>query len=1371
NDQLWLLNSGTGEFGHVDFATQQFVPVTFCPGFVRGLAFWQNFAFVGLSKLRLKPFTGLALEERLTAAGQTPQCGLMVINLNTGQVIHWLRIEGVVEELFDVVVLPGVQRPQSLGFQSDEIERLVTFPGSQGVVVTKPTVKRPSVGGTAPRAIWDPSDAAVSNQPAITAPVPAAPESLSPPPPPADATEHPLGLAGSQSERSASTIHQARQRLNWHPETQTTDDEDAPLIWLASYPRSGSTLIRTILWHCFGLPSASLYPHDLGDNPELHEAVGHIEHPPGGTTQFPAGSLRLIKTHEYPIDQRPAIYVVRDGHAVAASFYQFYNQRLPLRTIIEGQHRFGTWAEHLKAWQPWERAQTLLLRYEDLIHDLDTLLPQLSQFLQRDRVASQFPPRNDLAQMGTPWVRPKTDWRAQFSTTDLATFERVNGDMMRWLAFPSSAEVGSESRLAKQEPLHLSVPSGHPQVSLVMTVYNTEAYLAEALDSLLAQTFTNWELILWDDGSTDESVAIAQSYAQPDSRIRFYQGYHRGRVPALIEAHALTQGDYVGWLDADDRLAPTALEETVAFLDAHPEYGMVYTHHIDMDAQGNPKSLGYRCQIPYRPHRLLLDLLTFHFRLMRQSVFDAAGRINPKITCAEDYDVCLRIEEVSRIYHLERPLYFYRINPQSISHHQQARQREASEWAVNQALERRGLAQTYALVSDEATGKVRIQRRPEVALPEAAKAQFEAGQILVRQGRLAEAITNYQAAIQLAPDYVAAHNQLGKAQQQLGDPDAAIATFQLLLAFNSKVPQAHCNLGAIWQLQGQPEAAIAAYQQAIALKPDFAIAHLNLANLLHSLGQSTAAADHYRAVIQANPQKWEAHYRLGHIAREQEDFQQAQQSFQQVVALRPYDGQMLNALAQLYEAQGDFGNALKCYQTLFTHQPEFRTIAALQISYIKRHCCDWQDDDTRLPALLKRIAAQVNQPTNSSLLPLSLSLFPASPALHRAVNEHYAAHIQQEVAALQTQCTFEHPTGPVENLRIGYLSPDFRHHPVGLLLQNLFQHHDRQQFTVYGYALKWVEDEVQAHIKAGCDEFVDLSQLATEAAARRIHADGIHILIDLAGYTTHCRPAILALRPAPIQCSFLGYPDTTGASWIDYLLTDDWIVPPDLAAHYSEEVIYLPHQFVASPDFASVRGPIPQRADQGLPDDAFIFCCFNNLRKIDPTVFAVWMRILQRVPEAVLWLSNGAELAKTNLKVAAQAQGIDPQRLVFASHQPFEQYLARHHCADLFLDTFTYNAGSTAVCALAAGLPLLTQPGPTNASRMGTSLCASAGLESLICDSDTAYEQTAVHLATHPDELATLRQTLQNRHNQPLFQPRDWIAQLEECYWKLWGKR
>lgn len=179
------------------------------------------------------------------------------------------------------------------------------------------------------------------------------------------------------------------------------------------------------------------------------------------------------------------------------------------------------------------------------------------------------------------------------------------------------------------------------------------------------------------------------------------------------------------------------------------------------------------------------------------------------------------------------------------------------------------------------------------------------------------------------------------------------------------------------------------------------------------------------------------------------------------------------------------------------------------------------------------------------------------------------------MADLQTRCAFEHPTGPVEKLRIGYLSPDFCDHPVGLLVQDLFQHHNRDQFTVYGYALRSVEDEVQARIQEGCDEFVDLSTLSTEAAARRIHADGIHILIDLAGYTTHCRPEILALRPASIQCSYLGYPDTTGAPWIDYLLTDEWVVPPELAAQCSEQVVYLPHQFVVSPELGNPSSPVP----------------------------------------------------------------------------------------------------------------------------------------------------------------------------------------------------
>ncbi|MEO1127592.1 MAG: TIGR03032 family protein, partial [Cyanobacteria bacterium J06639_16] len=511
-DKLWLLNSGTGEFGFVDLETQQFVPVTFCPGFVRGLAFWQNFAFVGLSKLRSRPFTGLALEERLTAAGHTPQCGLMVIDLNTGQVIHWLRIEGVVEELFDVVVLPGVRRPQSLGFQSDEIERLVTFPGSRGVVVTKPTVKRPSVGGTAPiagvpREIWEQSDAEGPSQPAIAPPVPTSAPDLS-------------------SLKFQRVFHLNADNLAAY------DDFTFPSLqqrW-PTQPQRGEL---------FGLSAA-------------------VE---GAMVAFAIAELLSDRTADLI-----SLYVA-----------------------------------------PAYRQQGIATR----------LLAYLEQELQQQncRQMNLTYTSTPLTAVGLEPLLHKLDWQVPVS---------VGQQSQTHKALPTPKPLAAISG-AKAPPPHPPATSGSPQVSLVMTVYNTDAYLAAALDSVLAQTFTDWELILWDDGSTDQSVEIAQTYAQRDARIRFQAAQHEGRIPALVKAHQLTQGEYVGWLDADDCLAPTALAETVTVLDAHAEYGMVYTNHIDMDPQGTPKGLGYRCQIPYRPHRLLIDMLTFHFRLLRQSVFAAVG--------------------------------------------------------------------------------------------------------------------------------------------------------------------------------------------------------------------------------------------------------------------------------------------------------------------------------------------------------------------------------------------------------------------------------------------------------------------------------------------------------------------------------------------------------------------------------------------------------------------------------------------------------------------------------------------------------------------------------------------------------------------------
>jgi hypothetical protein len=357
----------------------------------------------------------------------------------------------------------------------------------------------------------------------------------------------------------------------------------------------------------------------------------------------------------------------------------------------------------------------------------------------------------------------------------------------------------------------------------------------------LAQTFHDWELILWDDGSTDASVAIAQAYAGAEARVRFHPGPRRGRVHALCEAHALTRGEYVGWVDADDVLAPTALQETVEFLDRRLDVGMVYTDHVELDHRGLELGLGHRCRIPYSPRQLLVDLVTFHFRLLRQSVFAAIGGFNPEFACAEDYDLCLRVSEAVPIHHLERPLYSYRLNPQGISHQERDLQRRYSERAVNGALQRRGLAQSLRLQVDEVTGNFYLRRRDRFeppSLSHAARMQFQRGRCLARQGNRQAAVTCFHEALRLQPDYLAAWHGLGKALQELGQLEGAIAAYQHLLAINPEVAEAHCNLGAIWQLQGETERAIAAYRRASHLKPDLAPAQLNLAQLLESLGQA-----------------------------------------------------------------------------------------------------------------------------------------------------------------------------------------------------------------------------------------------------------------------------------------------------------------------------------------------------------------------------------------------------------------------------------------------------------------------------------------------------------------------------------------------------
>jgi uncharacterized protein (TIGR03032 family) len=947
-DRLWLLNSGSGELGCIDPANGAFQPLTFCPGFGRGLAFWDNWAIVGLSKLRARTFGGLVLEERLAAAGQQAQCGLVVIDLTSGAVAHWLRFEAVVEELFDVVVLPGVREPQLIGFQSEDIERLVTFPGSGGVVVTKPTVARPGLSpelpvAGLPRQLWDPAAAAV-------------PPPEDPPPPAPEAT-----------------------------------------------------------------------------------------------------------------------------------------------AALKFQRVFHLTPESLRPYEPFT-------------------FPSLQQ-----RWASQ-PQRGEL----------------------LGTSASLEGAMVAFA-------------------------------------------IAECLP--------------------DRSAELISLFVAPEHRRR---GVAR-RLVALLEQ----------------------------------------------------------------------------------------------------------------------------------------------------------------VVRQEGCTLIRPQPQPQAARQPVAddlRALFARARALQEQGDLPQASATYQAVLKRDPNLAAAHCNLGAIHQLQGDPEGAAGAYQAALATNPSFALAHLNLGRLRLRQQRWPEAEACLRHAVGLMPGSATAHLELATVQRLLGDTSAAIEACHAALARQPDHLEAWYSLGQLWMSRGEMANARHCFAQVLQRQSDHLAAHQNLGHVLEVTGEPEAALASYGRALELDPS-ATATFVQREHLRFSLADWHAYGQRTTELRQRIEVHLQNPEATPLLPLTLHTLPLPPALRTAVARRWGERKAASVQPLRPPGGFPPPPPPAPRLHLGYLSPDFRQHAVGTLVHQLFQHHDRSRFHITAYALVAADDSYTASIRQGCDAFVDLSALSPLQAAERIHADGVHILIDLAGYTTSSRPEILALQPAPLQIHYLGFPGSLGADFIPYLLADRRLIPPGQRQHYSEQVIELPHAFVGSQLEISSE-PI-DRQEFGLPDGAFVFCCFNRSDKIEPRVLSSWMRILEAVPGSVLWLKHTLPTIESRLRQKAKQQGIDPGRLVFAPHLPMERYLATYRLADLFLDTFLYNAGSTAVHALWAGLPLLTCPGNGYAARMGASLCAAAGLQSLICSDPAAYETRAIALATseRPSLEALRRTLLEERHTLPLFDCRRWVQSLERALEGVWNSR
>jgi predicted O-linked N-acetylglucosamine transferase (SPINDLY family) len=355
-------------------------------------------------------------------------------------------------------------------------------------------------------------------------------------------------------------------------------------------------------------------------------------------------------------------------------------------------------------------------------------------------------------------------------------------------------------------------------------------------------------------------------------------------------------------------------------------------------------------------------------------------------------------------------------------------------------------------------------------------------------------------------------------------------------------------------------------------------------------------------------------------------------------------------------------------------------------------------------------------------------------------------------------------------LRVGYLSADFHGHATAWLIAEMIEKHDRSRYSVYGYSLGPDDQSpTRRRLVNAFDRFVDLRSVSFLQAAQWIAADDVQILVDLKGYTRESRTEILALRPAPVQVNYLGFPGTMGAPFMDYILVDDFIVPADQQPFFSERLVHLPGCYQVNDSRREISPCTPSRAECKLPEEGFVFCSFNNNYKITPEVFDVWMELLKRVEGSVLWLLEGNAFAPANLRREAESRGVASRRLVFAPRMPLPEHLARHRLADLFLDTFPVNAHTTASDALWAGCPVLTLAGETFVSRVAGSLLRTIGLPELITYSFDEYQAMALRLARNAELLAGLRGRLEvNRKTSRLFDAGRFARNTEEAYRTMW---
>lgn len=756
--------------------------------------------------------------------------------------------------------------------------------------------------------------------------------------------------------------------------------------------------------------------------------------------------------------------------------------------------------------------------------------------------------------------------------------------------------------------------------------------------------------------------------------------------------------------------------------------------------------------------------------------------------------------------------------------------------------------------------------------------------VYYEQGLIDLAIDTYRRAIELQPNFPDAYCNLANALKEKGQVVEAEECYNTALRLCPTHADSLNNLANIKREQGYIEEATRLYLKALEVFPEFAAAHSNLASVLQQQGKLNEALMHYKEAIRIQPTFADAYSNMGNTLKEMQDIQGALQCYTRAIQINPAFADAHSNLASIHKDSGNIPEAIQSYRTALKLKPDFPD-AYCNLAHCLQIVCDWTDYEARMKKLVSIVAEQLDKNRLPSVHPHHSMLYPLSHEFRKAIAARHANLCLEKIHVLHKP-PYKYPKELAgSRLRIGYVSSDFGNHPTSHLMQSIPGLHDKAKIEVFCYALSPDDGTTfRAKIARESEHFVDLSQIPCNGkAADRINADGIHVLVNMNGYTKGARNEIFALRPAPVQVMWLGYPGTSGASFMDYLITDVVTSPLELASQYSEKLAYMPHTYfigdhrqmfphlkerviltdksgakkevpdnvavinatdlspimehtqvkeireLVAPDYkistrpveislkvaelptttpietmiasgqiqTSVNGvvlqnglatnqtnnkaatgeEVPQsivittRQQYGLPDEAVVYCNFNQLYKIDPLTLQMWVHILKHVPNSVLWLLRFPAVGEPNLQTAAQQLGLPPGRILFSNVAAKEEHVRRGQLADVCLDTPLCNGHTTSMDVLWTGTPVVTLPGETLASRVAASQLATLGCPELVARTHQEYQDIAVRLGTDREYLKAARAKVwQARTESPLFDCLQYAQGMEKLYKQMWER-